>query len=114
MFGMQSGLNLERIVAGYAVLLLFGALYNLLIAWLQKQGYDEGLTGIEVIGGTWITLLVTFVMLWGCAFNAETLLITFGAFGSSGIWMALGSLGRYAKRRQASIEALRREVERHD
>lgn len=109
MIGIGSGeiWAVVRIGAGYGLLSGFGWWYDRQIAIWQRAGLDEGGTGLEVIGGVLVTLLVTFGMLWGQPFGADTLLLTLGAFGAAGYWMARGSLLRYARRRRAEQDGLR-------
>jgi hypothetical protein len=91
-----------------AVLLLaFGVLYNILVGWLQKQGYDEGYTALEVVGGVAVSLLILALADWQAA------LITLIAFCFSGLPMVIGSIWRYAEARKRGQAAQRREVS-HD
>jgi len=75
-------------------LLLFGTAYNAFVAWIEDRGYDEGFTAILVVGGVGVTLIGVAFVDWQAA------LTSFVAFCASGLPMVVGSLLRYAKRRE--------------
>lgn len=37
-------------------LLVFGVIYNLVVGWMERNGYDEGYTAIMVVVGVLVTL----------------------------------------------------------
>lgn len=100
MFGNDFGL----VLAVYAALFVFGFLYNTLVAWLERRGYDEGYTAILVVGGTLITLAGVAVVDWQAA------ALTLGAFACSGFWMVVGSWWRHVRARRAGQEAQREDL----
>lgn len=55
-------------VAGvYGALFVVGFLYNALVGWLERRGYDEGYTAVLVVVGVLITLAGIAVFDWGAA-----------------------------------------------
>jgi hypothetical protein len=84
----------------FGALFAFGYLYNLVVAWLERHGYDEGYTAMLVVGGSLATLAGVAVINWRAA------ALALGAFASSGFWMVVGSWWRHVRRRQRSQEAL--------
>jgi mannose/fructose/N-acetylgalactosamine-specific phosphotransferase system component IID len=98
---MQIGIDSGRIPGVLIALLLFGVVYNFIVTWIIRQGYDEGYTWMFVIGGVAVTL-------GGVALIAsQAALLTLLAFACSGLPMALGSWWRYVQRRQAGQNAQR-------
>lgn len=95
------GIDWVRIGSVYGALFAFGLLYNALVAWLERHGYDEGYTAILVVFGAAITLLGVAVIDWRAA------LLAFGAFASSGFWMVVGSWWRHVQARSRSQKLLR-------
>jgi len=83
---------------------VLGGLYNALVGWLERRGYDEGYTAILVVVGVMITLAGIVVLDWGAA------MLVLGAFASSGFWMVMGSWWRHVRARRAGQEAQREEV----
>jgi hypothetical protein len=107
MTGNTMGVQWALFVGALGVLGLFGQLFNMLVAFLQRHGYDEGFTAFEVVAGTLVTLLVMAVPLWGRPFDAVSLLLLLGGFIASGAPMIGGSWARYAHLRAQSQTALR-------
>ena len=97
MIGLNSGFILEVL----ATLFVFGFAYNLIINWLERNGYDEGYTAILVVIGVLVTL-VGFA-----AIDPGSALIMFMCFAASGFWMVIGSWWRHVKARQASQQCIR-------
>ncbi|MGD9101816.1 MAG: hypothetical protein PVF45_15140 [Anaerolineae bacterium] len=95
---MESGENLAQIGAVLGGLFIFGVLYNTFVAELQRKGYDEGYTAILVVFGVAITLIGVAAM------DANAAILSGLAFCASGPPMIIGSLWRYAKRRQEAIQ----------
>ena len=104
MIGTQSGaipanMPLVAVAVVLGLLFLFGAAYNLLVAWLEHKGYDEGYTSLLVVGGVLVTLAASALLVgW---YNALLVLLCFAA---SGLPMILGSLARYARARRAALD----------
>ena len=95
---MEIRLDLGSILAVFWGLVLFGILYNLLMGWMEKRGYLEGLTSLAVVGGVLITLAGIAVVSWNAA------VLALAAFTASGLPMVIGSLWRYVQRRQMEQE----------
>lgn len=110
MIGSTSGVNWERVLLVYVLLIGFGCWYNRQVAAWQRDGKDEGFVGLEVAGGVLMTLLGSAAVLWGRAFDALSLLLLLGTFGAAGGWMIAGSLGRYSERRARAKATLRQEI----
>lgn len=75
-------------------LLGFGAIYNQLVAWMDRRGYDRGMTSLQVVGGTLVTVLA-FTPLFGWRVVSTIL----AGFAASGLPMIVGSLARYVAER---------------
>jgi len=90
--------DISLILAVYLLLLILGYLYNLLVAWAEKQKYLEGFTWLAVTVGVAITIGVMAVIDWRAS------LLIFGAFAFSGSPMAAGAIWRYLKARRAAQE----------
>ena len=104
MFGEHSGLNWGTLAAIYMALLLFGIVYNLITAWLERQGYAKGYVSLLVVGGVVVTVgLTAFISL-------PFALVTAGAFIASGTPMIIGSIWRHVREREQYLEDLRREA----
>lgn len=97
-------LDFSRILAIYSALIVFGALYNLVISRLEKRGYLEGFTWFAVAVGTGVTVLAIAMISWQCA------VIALGAFVFSGSPMIIGAVSRYVVRRERSQRSLIDEV----
>lgn len=97
-------LDFSRILAVYIALMVFGALYNLVISRLKKRGYLEGFTWMAVAAGCAVTVLAVALISWQCA------VIVLGAFVFSGSPMIIGAISRYVTSRERSQHALINEV----
>lgn len=82
-------------------LFLFGFLYNLLINWMERNGYDEGYTALLVIIGVGVTLVAYSVIDVVPAIEMAL------AFAASGFWMVVGSWWRHVKARRRAQDLLR-------
>lgn len=85
-----------RLLYVIAGLFLFGLVYNVFVAWLEKMGHDKGYTAFLVVGGTLVTLAGLAVIT-----DIETAILAIGCFGASGLPMILGSVGRHVRERAA-------------
>lgn len=92
MFGHDSGAIMAMAVALFA----FGFAYNKLIAWIERNHYDEGFTSLFVVVGVMVTLGAVALL----DVNAAGLVLV--AFAASGFWMVVGGWGRYVKARRAA------------
>ena len=77
----------------FGMLFAFGFAYNLVVAWMERHGYDEGYTAILVVFGVLVTLGGVAIL------DARSALIALAAFAASGFWMVVGSISRYAQAR---------------
>lgn len=106
--GSSSGI----VWAVLGALFVFGFFYDRFVAWMEREGYDEGFTAILVTFGVLATLLGYGVLVYAAfelgvcvdggaalATTAITLLALLGCFGASGFWMIVGSVWRYIERR---------------
>lgn len=84
----------------FGALFIAGFFYNLFTHWIQRKGYDEGYTALLVVGGVGMTLVGIALL------SREAALIVLGAFSASGFWMVMGSIWRYAQRRERSQQAI--------
>jgi MFS family permease len=91
-----------------AALVGFGVGYNALVDWLERHGYDRGMTSLLVVAGTGITLLA-FVPIYGWRIVGGLI----AGFGASGAPMIIGSLQRYIKERAHSEKQHRIRAQRH-
>jgi ACR3 family arsenite efflux pump ArsB len=82
-------------------LLLFGATYNHLVAWLERKGYHEGFLSLVVALGVFGTLVGIAVLSW------QTALLSLGGFVFTGTPMILGSIARYIQQREAAKRAIK-------
>jgi hypothetical protein len=82
----------------YAILLVLGILYALLIAWAETNKYLEGYTAFAVALGVLFTLGGVAIVSWQAA------LLTLGAFVASGTPMIVGSTISYAAARRKEQE----------
>lgn len=90
----------------FGLLFVIGFAYNLLVAWLKRQRYDEGYTALLVVGGVGLTLAGIGLL------SMEAALVVLGAFAASGFWMVVGSVWRHMRRRARSQQAIRDEAAR--
>lgn len=82
-------------------LFVFGFFYNLLIGWLERNGYDEGYTAILVVVGVGVTVAAYAVL------DVIAALEIVLAFSASGFWMVIGSWWRHVQARRRAQDLLR-------
>ncbi|MDY6877338.1 MAG: hypothetical protein SWK90_14200 [Chloroflexota bacterium] len=99
---MGGELGLYAVV--YGGLFVVGFLYNVLVGWLERRGYDEGYTAVLVVVGVLVTLAGSAVLDWTAAGKV------LGGFVASGFWMIVGSWWRHVRARREGQEAQRGEV----
>lgn len=97
-------LDFGLILAVILGLVIFGLLFNQLVSWLEKRGYAEGFMGLIVSLGVISTLL------WVALISVPAALIALVGFCASGIPMILGSLIRYARKRERVQKLFTRSV----
>jgi hypothetical protein len=97
-------LDFRLILAVFFTLVLFGLLFNQLVAWLERKGYAEGFMGLLVGLGVFFTLLGVALI------SVPAALITLVAFCGSGIPMIVGSMIRYARKRERVQSLIKRSV----
>jgi len=97
------GLGCDPVTIGivYGLLFGFGFGYNLAVAWVERQGYDEGYTAILVVLGVGVTLCGIAVLDFMAA------LLALGAFAASGFRMVVGSIARHARARKQAQDLIR-------
>lgn len=94
--GSDSG----TILAVFLGLVIFGIIYNELVAWMERRGYTEGFLSLIVALGVFVTLVGVAVV------SIPAALITLGAFIASGSPMIIGSIVRYVRKREEDRQAL--------
>jgi len=92
--------NFEKHLVSLAGLFLFGLGYDQLVSWMERRGYERGITALLVVFGTLMTLLPILVI-WGI----KAFFRTFSLFVASGTPMIAGSLWRYLDERDEEREA---------
>lgn len=85
-------------------LFIFGFLYNLLVGWLEREGYHEAIIAVLVV--LWV--LVTGVG-FGVLRGREEMEWLFICFFASGTWMFVGSYYRYVQ----ELKQRRKDAEDH-
>jgi hypothetical protein len=98
---MEINLDFSLVLAVFAMELLFGVFYNLLIAWWIREKFLEGYASVAVAGGVLVTVGMTAIFSWQFA------LLVLGAFCFSGLPVGLGSIWRYVQARQRDQQAMR-------
>lgn len=76
-------------------LLAFGAIYNHIVASLEKKGHDRGYTAYLVVGGTLVTLLGAIPLI-----GLENAGKVLACFAASGLSMVIGSSQRHSQQRE--------------
>jgi len=95
------GTNQVTIWQIMGILFLFGFFYNLLINWMERNGYDEGYLALLVIIGVGVTLVAySFIDVVPAIEMAL-------AFAASGFWMVVGSWWRHVQARRRAQDLLR-------
>ena len=87
-------LDFGLFLAVFVGLLLFGLLYNQFVGWLERMGYAEGYMGLIVCSGVLVTLGGVALI------SVPAALIALFGFCCSGIPMIIGSIIRYARKRE--------------
>lgn len=99
---MNLAADWERLRWILGALFAFGALYNLLVGWMQENGYDEGYTSFLVVVGVGATVAAYAAIDLTAAFEF------FLMFVASGCWMIVGDVWRHMKARKHSEDLARR------
>jgi len=97
-------LDFGLILAVFLGLVLFGLLFNQFVAWLERRGYAEGFMGLIVALGVICTLFGIALI------SVPAALIALVGFCASGIPMVLGSLIRYARKREHVQSLIKKSV----
>jgi hypothetical protein len=84
---------------------LFGWVYNELVAWMERNGYDEGYTALLVVGGVLATLAGLAILR-----GLESAVYVALLFVASGTPMIIGSMARHARRRAKDEQKARDDV----
>lgn len=97
---IQIKLEISRIIASLISLLIFGILYNWLVARWERKGYTEGYLSLIVALGVGITLAGLAWVSWQAA------LMGLIGFVFSGTPMILGSISRHIHARECAMKAM--------
>lgn len=95
----------SQILAIYAALLVFGAIYNALVAIAERRGWIEGYTALAVIVGVLVILAALALV------DHRTALVTLGAFAAAGAPMAAGSIYRHMRTREKAQRSMIQELD---
>ena len=96
------------VVGALAGLMVFGVVYNALVAWMERQGHTEGYVAFLVALGVAVTLLG-----WGLITRHwQDVLLLLCCFVASGTPMLLGSVTRYMAQRARDRAAERAAVQK--
>lgn len=82
-------------------LFIFGFVYNIAVAWLSKNNYDEGYTALLVVFGVGVTLMGIAIV------DVNAAILSLLAFASSGTWMVAGSIWRHMQARHGKVSRQR-------
>ena len=94
---MQSGYNFDTLIfAVVAALILFGWLFDMFVAKLEREGKDRGFTAFLVVAGVLVTVIMA-----GCVIGLRAVAILLVCFAASGLPMIIGGWTRYTSTRQA-------------
>jgi predicted tellurium resistance membrane protein TerC len=96
---MEKGVVLAAVFVG---LFGFGVGYNVLIAWMEREGYDRGYTAFLVVAGVVATLSGSALVI-----GLEAALIVGLCFTASGLPMIAGSMLRSNRQRKIDEEKAR-------
>ena len=96
---MGNGWALFGVSLGLA---LFGVGYNALTAWMEKRGRHEGYTALLVVGGVFITVAASALLI-----GIERALVMGLCFVCSGTPMIIGSMHRHMLLREREREQAR-------
>lgn len=107
-FEVSFSVDIGVVVIVFLLLLIFGGLYNQLVAFLERQGYLEGYLSLIVAAGVFITLIGVSILSW------EVALIILVCFIASGTPMIIGSITRYIHQRAKFQQHLIAEARRHE
>lgn len=83
-----------QFLMGFCGLFIFGLVYNQLVGWMNRRGFSEGYTAIQVVFGTAVTVAFALPLI-----GLRSVAIIFGFFTASGLPMVIGDIYRYAMRR---------------
>jgi len=99
-------------LVGFGFLFGFGFCYDRGVAWLERHGYEEGYCALLVGVGSMVTLVGGILINWALlawlqpALPWQSALVAFAgglvAFATSGFWMLVGDVLRYAAKRAAA------------
>lgn len=107
-FEVSFSVDVGVVVIVFLMLLIFGGLYNLLVAYLERYGYLEGYLSLIVAAGVFVTLIGIAILSWQAA------LIILVCFVASGTPMIIGSITRYIRQREKFQKNLISEARRYE
>lgn len=85
------------------LLFVFGVIYNAAVSYLERRGWERGITALLVAFGSSVTLAPVIYLA-----NFQSFADIIGLFVASGTPMIIGSLYRYLKEREAENEAIKK------
>ena len=102
---MLLGYDVQLIGTVSGVLFLVAVGYNLLLSWLEREGYAEGYECILAAGAVLLTLCAVALV------NVQACVLALWFFCFSGLPLALGSMWRYVRKRKRGQEQVRRDAQ---
>lgn len=90
----------EIVITVLSTLLVFGIVYNALVARLERSGHDRGFTAFLVVGGVAVTLAAATWLV-----GLQPVMWLLACFAASGLPMVVGSWARYSRARQKNEQA---------
>jgi hypothetical protein len=102
---METGWVFIVVILG---LLVFGGIYNHVVAGLEEKGHDRGYTAYLVVGGTLVTVLGAIPLI-----GVESAGMVLACFAASGLPMVVGSSKRHSQQREefeTRVQAIVREA----
>lgn len=85
---------LAKLLLVAAGLVLFGGLFDHLVARLEARRLNRGFTSLLVVVGCGVTVAAS-----GLLIGLENALVVLALFGASGLPMIVGSISRYIRQR---------------
>lgn len=86
--------KINQHLVAMAGLFLFGLAYDKFVGWLERNGYERGVTAWIVVLGTAVTI-IPILFIWGI----KAFFRTFSLFVASGSPMIIGATWRYMQER---------------
>jgi membrane protein DedA with SNARE-associated domain len=97
----------EKLKGVLLTLFVFGIVYNWVVGWLERKGYDRGYTALLVVLGVGVT-----VALSGFLIGMQATLLVTACFVASGLPMIVGSIVRYVDTRSGGERVVDRVLQK--